>query len=67
MDKDLELKLFREGMKAGVWLFAHWKDGRQLVGTGGTTLKEAWTKVDNGEYDHIIEAQKKVKEMLGKA
>jgi predicted transcriptional regulator len=30
-----------EGLKAGITLYAYWKDGVQYVGTSGKTLKEA--------------------------
>jgi hypothetical protein len=34
-------RAYEEGYKAGLEIFAHWKDGEQLVGTTGTTLKQA--------------------------
>lgn len=37
---------FVEGLKAGVRMYAWWKDGTQYVGTCGTTLKEALSRID---------------------
>ena len=34
-------KRYREGYKAGLAVYAWWKDGVQYVGTCGTMLKEA--------------------------
>jgi hypothetical protein len=34
------------GLKAGVRLYAWWKDGIQYVGTCGTTLKHALERID---------------------
>lgn len=31
-----------EGLVEGFWLYAHWKDGVQYVGTGGKTLEQAY-------------------------
>lgn len=44
---DKELKAYYEGMKEGLWRYAHWKDGVQYVGNMGTTLKDAIAKVDS--------------------
>ncbi len=41
-----EIIAYHEGIKEGLWRYAHWKDGEQLVGNMGTTLKEATAKVD---------------------
>jgi hypothetical protein len=38
---------FKAGMKAGIRLFAWWKDGTQYVGTCGTTLEKALKEIDN--------------------
>jgi len=45
---------FIRGMKAGLVMFAWWKDGRQYVGSCGTTLKEALAEVDSvlGEQEN---------------
>jgi len=41
-----EIEIFRLGMKAGVWLYAHYKGGVQYVGTCGTTYAEAISNLD---------------------
>ncbi len=37
------------GLKAGVRLYAWWKEGLQYVGTCGTTLKHALEEIDKEE------------------
>ena len=37
---------FIKGVKAGIELYAWWKDGIQYVGSCGTTLKDATSEVD---------------------
>lgn len=34
-----------KGMYRGIWLYAHWKDGVQYVGSCGKTLQRALTEV----------------------
>ena len=46
-----DILLMRKGAKAGIWLYAHWKDGTQYVGTTGKTLYQARDDVDNGKCD----------------
>lgn len=46
-----ELKIWREGMKYGLWLYAWWKDGVEYVGTCGENLRKVNNEVDRGEYD----------------
>ena len=41
------------GVEAGLRAFAHWKDGVQYVGIGGTTLAEALMLAKKGEFDHF--------------
>lgn len=36
------------GVKDGITMFAHWKDGVQYVGSCGLTLKKALEEVDKG-------------------
>jgi len=40
-----------KGLKAGVRLYAWWKDGVQYVGTCGTTLKHALERIDKEETE----------------
>ena len=39
--EDLFKKNYYRGMRTGLTMFAHWKDGEQFVGTCGTRLKDA--------------------------
>lgn len=41
-----EINIYYDGVKEGLWKYAHWQDGVQYVGTMGTTLKEATEKVE---------------------
>lgn len=41
-----EINLYYDGVKEGLWKYAHWQDGVQYVGTMGTTLSEACKKVE---------------------
>lgn len=41
-----EINLYYDGVKEGLWKYAHWQDGVQYVGNCGTTLKEAYDKVE---------------------
>lgn len=36
---------YYDGKREGIRLYAWWKDGKQYVGTTGTTLKEALKEV----------------------
>lgn len=46
-----ELKIWRAGVKHGLWMYAFWQNGIQYVGPGGRTLKEALAKIDAGKED----------------
>lgn len=41
---------YRRGHEDGLRCFAHWKDGTQYVGTGGTTLTEALRRREESGY-----------------
>jgi hypothetical protein len=46
--KDLQertIRAFYQGMRSGVNLYAHWKDGEQYVGTTGKTLRKALAEI----------------------
>jgi hypothetical protein len=51
-----EINAYYEGKQSGIWLFAHWKDGRQYVGTCGTLLSIA---INEAQF----EQQKALKEL----
>lgn len=44
---DKEIKAYYDGVKEGLWRYAWWAEGQQMVGNCGTTLKEAYAKVDD--------------------
>lgn len=46
MTEKEELNAYYDGMREGVWKYAYWRDGVQYVGNMGTTLKEAYAKID---------------------
>lgn len=42
-------KAYYLGLREGLNMYAHWKDGVQYVGTTGKTLKEAIQEINNTE------------------
>ena len=44
---------YKRGFYNGVEAYAWWKDGKQRVGTTGTTFKEAVKKIDNEEHFNL--------------
>lgn len=67
MSRKAKIKNYFEGMREGVKLYAHWKDGVQYVGTCGRTLKEAFADIDKMEQDMIdaLEENRTVYSELG--
>jgi hypothetical protein len=64
-DQYLQLQMTRayhQGLREGVELYAHWRDGVQYVGTTGRTLKEALNTVYE-EEQRILETYKKLSEL----
>lgn len=51
---DYEIQARREIVARGIWIFAWWKDGQQMVGDGHLTLKEAQRKITTGELDNML-------------
>jgi hypothetical protein len=48
MSKELAEKTtqaFYQGLRSGVTMYAHWKDGVQYVGTTGKTLEKALAEI----------------------
>lgn len=41
-----EIQAYYDGIKEGIWMYAHMKDGTYYVGTTGKTLKEALAAID---------------------
>lgn len=48
-----EIKAYWQGVREGVWRYAWWKDGIQEVGTTGTSLKQAYAKIDIEEQKEL--------------
>lgn len=46
-----QTRAYYDGVREGVTMYAHWKDGEQYVGTTGRTLKEAIERVGLAEAD----------------
>lgn len=51
------LKRYYSGLKDGVQMYAHWKDGVQYVGTTGKTLRTAIIELNKEEEKRIAELQ----------
>ena len=67
MSKVLLAKAYHNGLREGLEMYAHWRDGTQYVGTCGKTLKQALAEIDKQEADIIagLEDRRKVKSSLG--
>jgi hypothetical protein len=46
-----QTRAYHEGMRDGIHLYAHWRDGVQYVGTTGRTLNQALDAVNQAEAD----------------
>ena len=46
------LDAYRAGVLYGLWSYAYWDDGTQLVGSCGTTLEKAQAEVEEA-YEHV--------------
>lgn len=46
-----ELKIWRAGVRHGLWMYSVWQNGIEYVGSGGRALKDAIAKIDAGEED----------------
>jgi hypothetical protein len=44
---------YYQGLREGIELYAHWKDGVQYVGTTGKTLKQALAVVHQEQQDTL--------------
>jgi hypothetical protein len=56
-DTEQEIRAFYAGMREGVREFAHWKDGKQYVGTTGRTLIDELGTIDHTESVAMVTAQ----------
>lgn len=48
---ETELKIWRAGIKHGLWMYAVWRNGREYVGSSGKNLKNAIAEIDAGKED----------------
>jgi len=46
-------KAYHQGLRDGISIYAHWRDGVQYVGTTGKTLKEALEAINKAEQDTL--------------
>jgi len=53
-----QTRAYYEGVREGVQMYAHWKDGEQFVGTTGRTLKEAIERINLAEADVLARFSK---------
>jgi len=44
-----QARAYYQGLREGVEMYAHWKDGTQYVGTTGRTLRQALADIDEDE------------------
>ena len=44
-------EVYRRGIKRGIWWFARWKDGKQVVGMLEYPIDHVLRSIDDGEYD----------------
>ena len=67
MSKVLLAKAYHNGLREGLEMYAHWRDGTQYVGTCGKTLKQALAEIDKQEADILagLEDRREVKSSLG--
>lgn len=59
MSKVMLAKAYHEGVREGLTMYAHWRDGVQYVGTCGKTLKQALAEIDKQEQDTLDHLQDK--------
>jgi hypothetical protein len=55
-----KLKMYYSGLKDGIQMYAHWKDGTQYVGTTGKTLRDAIIALNKEEEQRIAELQEEL-------
>lgn len=49
--KHNSIQIWREGVKFGVWLYAIWRNGKQLVGIHEIPLEAVLKVIDSGDLD----------------
>ena len=53
-----QIDAFYEGMKAGIRRFSWWRFGREVVGCGVLTLKEALEEIEKMKTDRLNECKR---------
>lgn len=53
VDKQALIRAYYEGLREGISLYAHWKDGVCYVGTCGQTLKDATAQINQDEQREL--------------
>lgn len=53
-----QTRAYYQGLREGVSLFAHWRNGVQYVGTTGKTLKQALNDIESAEQDVLTKYNK---------
>lgn len=46
-----QTRAYYQGLREGIEMYAHWRDGTQYVGTTGRTLKQALAGIHQEEAD----------------
>ena len=57
--KIADLKMYYSGLRDGIKMFAHWKDGTEYVGTTGKTLRDATVSLNREEEQRLGELVRK--------
>jgi hypothetical protein len=52
---EITIRSFYQGLRQGVQMYAHWRDGVQYVGTTGKTLRDAIKHIDELEEKDLKE------------
>ena len=67
MNHAMLTRAYYNGIREGIEQYAHWKDGVQYVGTCGTELKVALSRIDAEEKHalEMLEDRKNIKSELG--
>ena len=67
MSKKQLVRAYHEGLREGLEMYAHWKDGVQYVGTCGKTLKQALAEINKQEEDVLagMEDRREIASELG--
>lgn len=56
-----QTRAYHAGLREGVSMYAHWKDGVQYVGTTGRTLEQALDDINQEEKDLLARYERLAK------